>query len=142
MARHIPGKALAHTAPFPFLLDTTDRTLWRMPPTDPPTIYLTFDDGPNPTATPQLLDVLRKRLKQAGVRNVTPVLGRDDDPMLPQDRCDVAVIVNVYHHMHDGVGFLRRLASRLPRNARVINVDWNEDTEKGPPAKRRGSSRS
>jgi ubiquinone/menaquinone biosynthesis C-methylase UbiE len=88
---------------------------------------------------PAVLDVLRRRLKQARVRNVTPVLGRDDDPMLPQGACDVAVIVNVYHHMHDGVGFLRRLVSRLPRGARVINVDWNEDTEKGPPAKRRVS---
>jgi ubiquinone/menaquinone biosynthesis C-methylase UbiE len=86
-----------------------------------------------------VLDVLRQRLKRAGVRNVTPVLGRDDDPMLPAGRCDVAVIVNVYHHMHDGTAFLRRLASRLSRNARVINVDWNEDTEKGPPPKRRVS---
>ena len=51
---------LAHTAPFPFVLDVTDRTVWRMPKTNPPTIYLTFDDGPNPTATPQVLDVLRK----------------------------------------------------------------------------------
>jgi peptidoglycan/xylan/chitin deacetylase (PgdA/CDA1 family) len=51
---------VAHTAPFPFLLDVTDTTLWRMPATDPPTIYLTFDDGPNPTATPQLLDALRQ----------------------------------------------------------------------------------
>jgi peptidoglycan/xylan/chitin deacetylase (PgdA/CDA1 family) len=51
---------LAHTAPFPFLLDVTERTVWRMPRTDPPTIYLTFDDGPNPAATPHLLDVLKK----------------------------------------------------------------------------------
>ena len=51
---------LAHTAPFPFMLDVTDETLWRMPESDPPTIYLTFDDGPNPTATPQLLDVLKQ----------------------------------------------------------------------------------
>ena len=51
---------LAHTAPFPFLLDVTDQTVWRMPATDPPAIYLTFDDGPNPTATPQLLDVLAR----------------------------------------------------------------------------------
>jgi peptidoglycan/xylan/chitin deacetylase (PgdA/CDA1 family) len=50
---------LAHTAPFPFLLDVTDETVWRMPRTEAPTVYLTFDDGPNPTATPQLLDVLR-----------------------------------------------------------------------------------
>jgi ubiquinone/menaquinone biosynthesis C-methylase UbiE len=86
-----------------------------------------------------VLDVLRQRLKQAGVRNVTPVLSRDDDPMLPAGRCDVALIVNAYHHMHGGAAFLRRLASLLPRGARVINVDWNEDTEKGPPAKRRVS---
>src|SRR5919106_5719242 len=30
-----------------------------------------------------VLDVLRQRLKKSGVRNVTPVLSRDDDPMLP-----------------------------------------------------------
>jgi chitooligosaccharide deacetylase len=51
---------LAHTAPFPFLLDVTDDTIWRMPSGAPPTIYLTFDDGPNPAATPQLLDVLAR----------------------------------------------------------------------------------
>jgi peptidoglycan-N-acetylglucosamine deacetylase len=51
---------LSHTAPFPFLLDVTDRTVWRMPETAPPTVYLTFDDGPNPEATPQLLDVLKQ----------------------------------------------------------------------------------
>lgn len=53
--------ALAHTAPFPFLIDAAGpaRTVWRMPPTPAPTVYLTYDDGPNPTATPALLDVLR-----------------------------------------------------------------------------------
>jgi peptidoglycan/xylan/chitin deacetylase (PgdA/CDA1 family) len=51
---------LAHFAPFPFLLDVTDDTIWRMPRQGPPTIYLTFDDGPNPNATPKLLDVLAK----------------------------------------------------------------------------------
>ena len=54
---------LAHTAPFPFLLDrfAPARSLWHMPrDTTPPTVYLTFDDGPNPVATPELLDVLRE----------------------------------------------------------------------------------
>jgi len=86
---------------------------------------------------PAVLDVMRRRVKQAGVRNVTPVLSRDDDPMLPNGRCDLAVIINVYHHMHRGAAFLRRLVSRLPRGARVINVDWNEESEFGPPPKRR-----
>jgi peptidoglycan/xylan/chitin deacetylase (PgdA/CDA1 family) len=54
--------ALAHTAPAPFLLDVMagDRAVWHMPRADPPTIYLTFDDGPNPATTPDLLDVLKR----------------------------------------------------------------------------------
>jgi peptidoglycan-N-acetylglucosamine deacetylase len=53
---------LAHTAPAPFLFDAMAgrRAVWHMPRTDPPTIYLTFDDGPNPTTTPDLLDALAR----------------------------------------------------------------------------------
>lgn len=86
---------------------------------------------------PAVLDVMRKRIRKAGVRNVTPVLSRDDDPLLPDGRCELAVIINVYHHMHGGAAFLRRLVSRLARGARVVNVDWNEDSEFGPPPRRR-----
>ena len=56
----IGAAVLAHFAPFPFLLDVTDDTLWRMPREGAPTVYLTFDDGPNPAATPKLLDVLAR----------------------------------------------------------------------------------
>jgi hypothetical protein len=41
--------------------------------------------------------------------------------------------------MHRGAAFLRRLVSRLPQGARVINVDWKEDSEFGPPPRRRVS---
>jgi SAM-dependent methyltransferase len=85
----------------------------------------------------QILDVLRARMAKAGVKNVTPVLSRDADPMLPRGRCQVAVIINAYHHIHSGPALLRRLVAELPRGARVINVDWNEDSEFGPPPKRR-----
>jgi len=54
--------ALAHTAPAPFVLDRMagDRGVWHMPRGDPPTVYLTYDDGPNPTTTRHLLDVLAR----------------------------------------------------------------------------------
>jgi peptidoglycan/xylan/chitin deacetylase (PgdA/CDA1 family) len=58
--------ALAHTAPAPFVLDALagERAVWHMRRDDPPTIYLTYDDGPNPTTTPDLLDVLaRERVR-------------------------------------------------------------------------------
>jgi peptidoglycan/xylan/chitin deacetylase (PgdA/CDA1 family) len=53
---------LVHTAPFPFVLEGLRRgdSLWHAP-ADPraPAVYLTFDDGPNPGATPMMLDVLK-----------------------------------------------------------------------------------
>jgi peptidoglycan-N-acetylglucosamine deacetylase len=53
----------AHTAPFPFLLEAfrPSRSLWRVKaaPGARPTLYLTFDDGPNAAWTPPLLDALR-----------------------------------------------------------------------------------
>lgn len=54
--------ALSHVAPFPFLLDalTPASSRWSMPAGGAPTIYLTYDDGPNPAATPALLDVLAR----------------------------------------------------------------------------------
>jgi peptidoglycan-N-acetylglucosamine deacetylase len=53
---------LSHTAPFPFLLEAfrPSRSVWRMPqPDGARMVYLTFDDGPNLTWTPQVLDALR-----------------------------------------------------------------------------------
>jgi peptidoglycan/xylan/chitin deacetylase (PgdA/CDA1 family) len=60
-------KFLTHAAPFPFLLErfAPAQALWRMPQTKPPAVYLTFDDGPNPAATPLLLDVLREENARA-----------------------------------------------------------------------------
>lgn len=81
---------------------------------------------------PRVLDVLRRRLD--GVRNVTPVLNRDDDPMLPARSCDVMVIVNAFHHFDDGPDFLRRVARCLKPRGRLVNVDWDKrETPRGPP---------
>jgi peptidoglycan/xylan/chitin deacetylase (PgdA/CDA1 family) len=54
---------LAHTAPFPFLLEYLGpgRSVWQSSHAgDAPTVFLTYDDGPNPDATPALLDVLAR----------------------------------------------------------------------------------
>lgn len=50
---------LFHTAPAPLALDAMagDRAVWHMP-RQMPSVYLTFDDGPNPATTPDVLDVL------------------------------------------------------------------------------------
>ena len=59
----IGGAVAAHMVPFPFLLEAfrPSRSIWHMKAARdvPPTLYFTFDDGPNPLWTPALLDALR-----------------------------------------------------------------------------------
>jgi chitooligosaccharide deacetylase len=73
---------VSHLAPFPFLLDVTDDTVWRMPRTETPTVYLTFDDGPNPTATPELLDVLARHDVHATFFVINKYLTRETAPIV------------------------------------------------------------
>jgi peptidoglycan-N-acetylglucosamine deacetylase len=58
---------LVHVAPAPFVLDVMagDTAVWHMPRGEPRTVYLTFDDGPNPSTTPDLLDVLAREQARA-----------------------------------------------------------------------------
>lgn len=85
---------------------------------------------------PQVLQVLLKRLDGSG--NVTPVLSRDDDPLLPPASCDLVVFVNAYHHVANGPAFLRRLARCLKPGGRLAAIDWAyRETPVGPPMHRR-----
>jgi ubiquinone/menaquinone biosynthesis C-methylase UbiE len=82
---------------------------------------------------PRILDALRQNLQQARVRNVVPVLGHADDPLLPPRACDLVLVVNTYHHFPDRVAYLRRLARALRPRGRIVNVDFNKDAPMGPP---------
>jgi ubiquinone/menaquinone biosynthesis C-methylase UbiE len=89
---------------------------------------------------PQLIEILRERITKARVSNVTPVLGRADDPLLPAGACDVALIVNTYHHFPDGPAFLRRIARLLRRGGAIVNIDFaKRETPVGPPLEHRVS---
>ena len=83
---------------------------------------------------PAMIAVLRDRIAGAALDNVTPVLARDDDPLLPEAACDLILVVNTFHHFPDGVAYLRLLASRLKPGGRIANVDFHKrEMPVGPP---------
>jgi ubiquinone/menaquinone biosynthesis C-methylase UbiE len=89
-------------------------------------------------AEPRMLPVLAERLRRARIANVTPVLGRDDDPWLPERSCDLVLVVNTYHHFPAGPRYLRRLRALLRPGGRLVNVDFHHrETPVGPPVERR-----
>ena len=89
--------SLAHTAPFPFFLDAVApaTALWSMPERElAPMVYLTFDDGPNPTATPDLLDVLdRSSVRRLSIGSAPMTQGLFDNARALFPTC---VITNGY----------------------------------------------
>jgi len=123
--------ALAHTAPFPFLLEAfrPSGSLWHVDPklSTLPTIYLTFDDGPNPDWTPALLDALA----EAGVRATFFLI---DEHITPDTEHIVARIASDGHAiaLHSGRRWLMlmtpgELAAALrTASARIRSITGSE----------------
>jgi ubiquinone/menaquinone biosynthesis C-methylase UbiE len=85
-------------------------------------------------AHPRMLEVLRERIVAARVSNLTPVFALAEDPLLPPASCDMALIVNTFHHFPDGVAYLRRLVRALKPDGRIVNIDFREgELPVGPP---------
>ena len=121
LALVIAGAALlSHTAPAPFLFEAfrPSKSLWRVPPVAgaPPTIYLTFDDGPNPAWTPLLLDALR-------AQNVRATFFLIEDHITPETEFIVKRIADEGHAigLHSGT---RELMVEEPDEL----ADWLENT--------------
>jgi ubiquinone/menaquinone biosynthesis C-methylase UbiE len=85
-----------------------------------------------------LLGVLRRRIDEAGLGNVTPLIARDADSLLPPASCDRILIVDTFHHFPDGVAHLRQLTGALKPGGVLANVDFHRrETPVGPPLEHR-----
>lgn len=83
---------------------------------------------------PRMIALLRERASAAGLENVHPLLAAEGEPPLPPEPCDVILLVNTFHHFHDGPATLRALASRLAPGGRLVNVDFHDgELPVGPP---------
>lgn len=124
---------LSHLAPFPFVLDWVNRdvAMWRVPRATPGgvadrTVYLTFDDGPNPDATPALLDVLARHGVRATFFVIDRHLTADTAPIV---RREAAEGHGVALHSHTRSlmrlspdQFARRLDAAAERMERLTGV--------------------
>ncbi len=75
---------------------------------------------------PRILAVLRDRVRDSGLRNISPVLSLRDDALLPAGGCDLILVANTYHHFPDGPAYLRKLSAALKPGGRIVNIDFHK----------------
>jgi peptidoglycan/xylan/chitin deacetylase (PgdA/CDA1 family) len=126
----VGAAALAHTAPFPFLLEAfrPSRSIWRVEqPRGQRGIYLTFDDGPNAAWTPLVLDALRDERATATFFLIDDHITPDTEPVVRRIAAEGHAIA-----LHSGsrrpvVMAPDRLAAMLARNAARIRALTGRD---------------
>ena len=73
---------------------------------------------------PEMLELLRQKMSEAGVSNVTPVLGTVNDPHLPTNAVDLALMVDVYHEFDFPAEMMAAIVASLKPGGRVVLVEF------------------
>ena len=76
---------------------------------------------------PEMLSILKKRMRQKKVSNVEPVLGTEQDPKLPSKSCDVILMVDVYHEFSHPQEMLLKLRDALKDNGRLVLLEYRKE---------------
>ena len=81
---------------------------------------------------PDMVKHLNERAKRNGLKNLSAVTGTRDDPRLPQ-KVDLALLVDVYHHIAERERYFSKLSGNLEPGGRVAIIDFRMDSPEGPP---------
>ena len=73
---------------------------------------------------PEMLELLKDRLKEKDLSNVAPVLGTVIDPKLPEGELDAIVLIDVYHEFSHPVHMLEKMRAALKPKGRLILVEF------------------
>jgi len=78
---------------------------------------------------PEATSYIDRRVAKEGLHNVTTILSKTDDPMLPAGRIDAVLLLKTYHEVAQPVALLRHLRASLAPGARVGIIDRNGNGE-------------
>ena len=69
------------------------------------------------------LEYLDFRCKRDHIDNITIVLGKEKDPLLPENKLDMIFIVNSYHHFSSPVQVLKNAYPALKKSGTLVIID-------------------
>ena len=81
---------------------------------------------------PDMVAYLRDRAAKSGLANLVAVQAKPGALVLPE-KVDMAVLLDVYHHIDDRTAYFRALKGQLKPGANVAIIDFRLDSPQGPP---------
>ena len=81
---------------------------------------------------PDMVTYLGERARRDKLPNLLAVAGTPGDPRLP-GKVDLALLVDVYHHIEQRERFFSQLRAALKPGGRVAVIDFRPDAPNGPP---------
>jgi SAM-dependent methyltransferase len=87
-------------------------------------------------AEPDMVRYLGERAKREGLANLVQVQAGEREPRLPE-AVDLALLVDVYHHLPARADYFASLLPSLRPGGRVAIVDFRPDSPRGPPRRTR-----
>ncbi len=72
----------------------------------------------------EMLDLLDKKMKDRGIKNVKGVLGDITDPKLPPNSVDLALMVDVYHEFSHPFEMIDAICKAMKKGGRVVFVEY------------------
>ncbi len=79
-----------------------------------------------------MLELLQQNVSKAKLDNIVPVLGAIDDPKLPADSLDLAIMVDVYHEFSEPQKMLQRIREALKADGRLVLLEYRAEDASVP----------
>lgn len=76
---------------------------------------------------PEMIDLLDQRLLEEAITSVKPVLGTIDNPNLPSESLDLALMVDAYHEFEYPHEMMTHLVSALKPGGRVVLAEYRAE---------------
>ena len=80
----------------------------------------------------EMLDLLKRNLKNAGINNVEGVLGTIQNPNLPANTIDLALMVDVYHEFSPPYEMMQNICKALKTGGRIAFVEYRMEDPNVP----------
>jgi SAM-dependent methyltransferase len=81
---------------------------------------------------PEMLELLRAKVADAGIANVVPVLATETDAKLPRSELDLVLMVDVYHELPRPAATLAQVRASLRANGRIALVEYRGEDPSVP----------